>query len=194
MGVILFASKSMEGENYYSQKPQNSPNSPNPVPKTGMPRWIKYTIRFLAGILVLIGLFVAWSLVNNIRFNSQMASDPYGGKTPEETLNLFINALETGDLESASQQFVKMPEDNFWSYLWLTLSHKKPLRVLKELEAKGKLPELLADLKSVEPAGPSFYEDENDYRFFGRDEAGKLDFIVDMYFNQPTGLWKIQGI
>ncbi|MDD2935182.1 MAG: hypothetical protein PHX25_01785 [Candidatus Pacebacteria bacterium] len=33
------------------------------------------------------------------------ASDIYGGKTPEETLQLYIEALKTGDMELASKYF-----------------------------------------------------------------------------------------
>jgi len=35
-----------------------------------------------------------------------MSEDTYGGKTPEETLNLFIEALKKEDLELASKYFV----------------------------------------------------------------------------------------
>ncbi|MEK7560005.1 MAG: hypothetical protein AAB522_01760, partial [Patescibacteria group bacterium] len=33
-------------------------------------------------------------------------NDTYGGKTPEETLQLFIDALKKGDIELASKYFV----------------------------------------------------------------------------------------
>ena len=36
----------------------------------------------------------------------QYANDIYGGDTPEETLELFIQALESGDVELASKYFV----------------------------------------------------------------------------------------
>ncbi|MBI1957439.1 MAG: hypothetical protein HYS44_03220 [Candidatus Niyogibacteria bacterium] len=37
------------------------------------------------------------------------AEDTYGGQTPEETLQLFIDALKAGDIELASRYF--LPED-----------------------------------------------------------------------------------
>src|SRR3989344_4599780 len=36
----------------------------------------------------------------------QYREDTYGGKTPEETLQLFIDALKAGDIELASKYFV----------------------------------------------------------------------------------------
>ena len=51
----------------------------------------------------------------------QYREDTYGGKTPEETLQLFIDALKSGDIELASKYFVveergkirKLLEDEF---------------------------------------------------------------------------------
>src|SRR3989338_11135283 len=36
----------------------------------------------------------------------QYREDPYGGNTPEETLQLFIDALKKGDIELAAKYFV----------------------------------------------------------------------------------------
>lgn len=44
----------------------------------------------------------------------RLRSDKYGGKTPEETFDLFIAALEKGDIELASKYFVVQKQDG-WS-------------------------------------------------------------------------------
>src|SRR3989344_7948666 len=43
------------------------------------------------------------------RLQADYANDTFGGATPEETLSLFIAALEKGDIELASKYF--LPED-----------------------------------------------------------------------------------
>ncbi|MBI3019760.1 MAG: hypothetical protein HYY60_00320, partial [Parcubacteria group bacterium] len=43
------------------------------------------------------------------RLQAEYKNDTYGGATPEETLSLFIAALEKGDIELASKYF--LPED-----------------------------------------------------------------------------------
>ena len=37
---------------------------------------------------------------------AKIAADTYGGKTPQETLDMFISAVEKGDYELASKYFV----------------------------------------------------------------------------------------
>jgi len=41
----------------------------------------------------------------------KMMADTYGGKTPQETLELFIAAVEKGDYELASKYFVKSKQE-----------------------------------------------------------------------------------
>jgi len=43
--------------------------------------------------------------------------DTYGGETPEETLELFISALEKGDVELASKYFVLDKQEEIHGYL-----------------------------------------------------------------------------
>ena len=39
-------------------------------------------------------------------FEAAMRADTYGGKTPQETLDMFVDALKKGDVELASRYFV----------------------------------------------------------------------------------------
>ena len=60
--------------------------------------------------------------------------DPYGGITPEETLQLFIDALKKGDTDLAAKYFV--------------LDKQEEMRVdLDLVKEKGLLDELLVDLE-----------------------------------------------
>lgn len=40
-------------------------------------------------------------------------NDTYGGKTPEETFDMFLDALEKGDLELASKYFIVRKQDEY---------------------------------------------------------------------------------
>ncbi len=65
-----------------------------------------------------------------------MTADTYGGKTPEETINLFKAALEKGDVELASKYF--MFDNN--------LSKDKWLKTLMVFKNKGVLGEMAKDV------------------------------------------------
>lgn len=65
-----------------------------------------------------------------------MKADNYGGKTGEETFNLFIGALNKGDVDLAAKYF--MLDEN--------LSRDKWVKTFSELKGKGLLDEMVKDL------------------------------------------------
>src|SRR3989344_4310089 len=79
----------------------------------------KISLKFIAGFVVIIGLSLASLYLLQNYFNPERkaerrlaelerlyAEDTYGGQTPEETLQLFIDALKAGDIDLASKYFV----------------------------------------------------------------------------------------
>lgn len=62
--------------------------------------------------------------------------DPYGGSTPEETLQLFIEALKQGDIELAAKYF---PPDE----------QAKWLSELEEVKTKGFLSRMIEELQKT---------------------------------------------
>ena len=62
--------------------------------------------------------------------------DKYGGKTPEETFDLFIAALEKGDIELASKYFVLNKQEQ-WK------------KTLEEYKTKALLLDFVGELKST---------------------------------------------
>ena len=86
----------------------------------------KFVIGFLAIVLLAAGGFFVWNkyfspqaklarqtqenyqkyLDWQAKYEKAMREDTYGGKTPEETLNMFIDALKKGDIELASKYFM----------------------------------------------------------------------------------------
>lgn len=103
----------------------------------------------------------------------QYAEDPYGGSTPEETLQLFIDALKKGDTDLAAKYFL-IEDQEQW---------REDLAVLKE---KGLLDEMVNDLEMLKLTtrkdGQVFYTlaDEN--------KIVRVEMIID---KGPSGKWKI---
>ena len=109
-------------------------------------------LKFAAGGLALVALGVG--VLYSIQFFKYRASpeyraeqyfkdlerryreDPYGGTTPEETLQLFIDALKKGDIELASKYFV-LDEQKKW------------LKELKEIEAADQLSRLVKNIETA---------------------------------------------
>src|SRR3989338_6982314 len=103
-------------------------------------------------VLVVVAILVIWSLlnlseiVNSVqgkleawkyqRLVSKMQApyknDKYGGKTPEETFDLFLDALRREDVELASRYFV-IPKQEGWNK---TLQEYKKNRLLANFSAE----------------------------------------------------------
>ena len=107
-----------------------------------------------------------------------MKKDTYGGDTPEETLQLFIDALKAGDTTLASKYFVI----------------DKQKQTEKEL-AEGKKNEvlnlLIGDLEK-EKIGKEL--SDGSYSFTTVDEKGVAEFSFDLVLNRFTNKWKIERL
>ncbi len=85
----------------------------------------KFVGAFLALIFLVAGAYIAWKIYDYNRAPAalreleqalreardadyrRMMADIYGGKTPQETLQMYIDAVEAGDYELASKYFVE---------------------------------------------------------------------------------------
>lgn len=106
-------------------------------------------------------------------YQKQLA-DTYGGKTPQETLRLYIDAVEKGDYELASKYFVIEKQE-------------KELKSFEGVSAVKVQNYLLLLKKSINETG-SYYP--RDYMGDGK------EFIIDkpIYVRMqiyPSGIWKI---
>lgn len=148
----------------------------------------KLIVGFAAiAVLAVLAWFVAISLNPEARqerearkyledLQEQYENDTYGGKTPEETLALFIAALEKGDIELASKYFVIEEQEERLNYF-------------REVENAENMVALVAELS---------YPYEK--REFG---SGNSRYIFDIYNldadthmqldigNGTNGIWKI---
>ncbi len=85
-------------------------------------------------------------------FLDYLKSDVYGGKTPEETYNLYLSALKKGDLELASK------------YYWWERQVKEKER-LEKLATEGKLQDYIDSFPNWSEMKEEEYWDPNGKRY-----------------------------
>jgi len=100
--------------------------------------------------------------------------DPYGGSTPEETLQLFIDALKKGDIELASKYF--------------SIEHQE---VQKQELIKAKDEGILENI-IFEGQKLKLSKKDNELAFFTiSNERGVVEVQVVIGRSSATGKWKI---
>lgn len=131
-------------------------------------------------------------------------ADTYGGKTPQETLDMFIEAVEKGDYELASKYFViPKQEEELNSLNNSDLANiKNMISILKKLE----IVDLRAGIEKMyeeENKKNSLNESREDYvnrlyqvwnydnKALMKTNVDGYDFDVD-FWRYPSGNWKIQ--
>ncbi len=113
-----------------------------------------------------------------------MTEDTYGGKTPKETLDLFMAALEAGDVNLASKYFLLKEENNFSRDEWIKL--------FSDLKGKNLMGQMARDIKNESVSlGNSI--DDNDFSF-GMFEDGIISVLIEMRWNKYSNVWKIERL
>lgn len=112
-------------------------------------------------------------------------NDTYGGKTPQETLDLFIEALRAGDVELASKYFA----------LDDALDRSDWLDGLKKAKEENRLLEIISYLLKARPSENS---DENFRKYYYgyhiKDENGDVISILTFVKNPVSDIWKIESL
>ena len=141
-------------------------------------KFLKFTLGFLFIIALGIGvLFLVGKNDNTAELYDkqlQMAQemedkyreDIYGGDTPEETLQLFIDALKAGDIDLASKYFVIDKQE-------------EKLEELRDGEKSGGI-ELLLDILAKEKFGKELFEGRYKFTTY---EGDRAEFSFDLIFN-----------
>lgn len=107
--------------------------------------------------------------------------DTYGGKTPQKTLDLFVEALDAGDIDLASKYF--MPDDSG--------SRKEWEDALREAINVGILGNTIDLVKRAEASESSI--DPNRFAtFITRDSNGEMEAYIELVFN--GNVWKIENL
>ena len=107
----------------------------------------------------------------------QYAEDTYGGSTPEETLQLFIDALKAGDIDLASKYFVVEKQ-------------KEQREFLEKVDVAGNLGLLLDELSKTNYSKRDFNGLGESFIFTFRNEKDNTAITIDVGKLQK-GTWKI---
>ncbi|KKU14648.1 hypothetical protein A3D55_02090 [Candidatus Jorgensenbacteria bacterium RIFCSPHIGHO2_02_FULL_45_20] len=122
-------------------------------------------------------------------FEDKMRADTYGGKTPQETLDMFITVLETGDVELASKYF------SFDTGGLNAFSREKWTQALIEKQQKGEITKIILFLKNAKQIGyiKSYSWYKKGFNFETKDENNQT-INVTLVFNHLSGVWKIESM
>lgn len=107
------------------------------------------------------------------KFETLIKADTYGGATPQETLEMFIKAVEAGDYELASRYFV-VEKQGEWRKNLLTASN---------------VDFLTQDLKKI---NQRLIKEK--FSFEQKDNFVIADPIFIRFIKYPTNIWKINEI
>jgi hypothetical protein len=122
------------------------------------------------------------------RYEQAMREDTYGGKTPEETLQMFIEALKKEDIELASKYFMLDTNENSDYFL-----QREPriLGQLSDFKQQNKLDQLISYLANAKKSADFTSSDEASYRIY---ENSQLVSVVVLRLNKDSGVWKISSL
>ncbi len=184
----------MEEQNFLSNPPDASKNKN---------KYWKFVVGFLAIIILFAGGYFVWDKYLSPQakldrqnqenyekyldwredFEEAMKNDIYGGKTPEETLKMFIDALKKDDVELASKYFMLRSDGSI---------DPKWLEGLEKTKQAGELQEVADLLLKAKPDIKARAYDK-DFKFAVR-ENGELKAYIDLEFNEISGVWKIESL
>lgn len=123
------------------------------------------------------------------RHKQALREDTYGGKTPEETLQMFIEALKKGDIELASKYFaLDTNEQSYNAEYYLT--RKKWEEGLKKAKDDGKLEGILLKLSTIKLT----FKNDDGALFKLYNSKGEIDVLVEIKLNKNSGVWKIESL
>jgi hypothetical protein len=171
----------------------------------GLSERLKFPLILIAIVIAVIAVYLLWANLLSPEAREQrdlekkydqffqaisdgeekQKQDIYGGKTPQETVNLFIEALEKDDLELASKYFSLTVEGNV---------DPKWINALQKAKEEGKIAPIVEALKiSVENKEASI-NPETHAIFETRNTQNELVIDIGLSLNKFSSLWKIVGI
>ncbi|MEK7147099.1 MAG: hypothetical protein AAB772_02480 [Patescibacteria group bacterium] len=115
------------------------------------------------------------------RIEEAYRNDTYGGKTPQETLDMFVVALRAGDIELASKYFAL--DDNLERAEWYNF--------LLKIKNDKSLDQMATDI-STATLYKSVYEGNQQFIIFNKNKTDSL--IINMIINPISKIWKIESL
>jgi len=116
-------------------------------------------------------------------YEKAMQEDTYGGKTPQETLDMFIVALKKGDVELASKYFM-LNENGAIDQKWINY--------LINLKQTGNLVRLANDISKEAQPTDSLYKGNFQFKLYNDD--GTTGLLINMQLNKSSNVWKIESL
>ena len=173
----------------------------DPTPTRHKTPWWKFAVGFLVIIALCIIVDAVWvqyfsPAAQNAKqmeeqyvsyeqqqktYEEAMAQDTYGGKTPEETLALFIAALEKEDVDLASKYFS----------MDINLSKQKWVDFLTKLKNEGNMKRFAGDLKNTNHE-INMDKDTAGILYTNKDNMAELQ--INMKLNNQIKIWKIESL
>jgi hypothetical protein len=170
----------------------------------------KFIIWFLIIIGLAVGGFFVWSgylspeaklsrqnsenyqnyLDFEANYEKAMTEDVYGGVTPEETLGMFIKALEEGNVILASKYFYLDTNEKSEYYL----TQKEWENGLIKAKEEGRLEEIIDELLRAIPTINQSSINKNIYWYSIYSENGDIEQDIEFKFNPYSGVWKIESM
>lgn len=174
-----------------------------PSPPENKSKYWKFAVGFLVIIVLFAGGYFVWDkylspqarsnreternyqkfLDWQKNFEEAMKNDTYGGKTPEETLKMFIDALKKGDAELASKYFIFNENGEIDSEI---------INNLNTLKDKGMFPEIISLISSVKLDENSSSADTK--WFVLKNKDGMVENSIILKLNKYSGVWKIESM
>src|SRR3989338_2945348 len=146
-------------------------------------------VSYVVGILVKYRLDVRKVDKATERFQSALEEpykkDIYGGKTPEETWAMYIDALKKGDIDLASR------------YYAVGRIEGVPIDEIYTKKQNGQLQEWIRELETLKRDEQQFSSYEDSYYFynyFNEKHNQVLSSPVVFYLNPHTKVWKIVSL
>lgn len=177
--------------------------------------WINLKSWYGVLILVLVAGGVLWFILNGMQYINKLRAnweaqrlqaqwekpyrqDTYGGKTPEETYDMFLTALRNGDTTLASKYFIIEKQDNWKKTLEEYNRNNLLASFTQELENTKKV--WKKSDKSTETTASFKYEVLIEKGSKATIEGQEVEIPAGNYANEsvftkyPSGVWKIEGL
>ncbi len=118
------------------------------------------------------------------KYEAAMKADTYGGATPQDTLNLFIEAIKNGNVDLASNYFL-LDDDGTRNALI-----KQNIQKIINENQTNKLLSIINNLQpsSRDTGSPDIKE------FVTLDQKGFVDYSITLKLNKYSNIWKIENM
>jgi hypothetical protein len=190
-----------ENQNSFEQIEKNIEEQDKSSKKGGL----KFTIIFILIILIVVSF--GWGYqkyINNKKekldqenyqkylnfektYEEAMKADTYGGKTPEETLQMFIDALKKEDVELASKYFALNTNEKSEYYL----TRKEWEEALRKKKEQGEIKKIIEILSL---AKLTFKDNDGAVFKVYNKNNNEVEALIEIKLNKFSGVWKIESL